>query len=98
VTCVEPGCSPRVFDPISTTSGAVAGETADDDIEDSYNAADDGLEDGANGVDYGHEATANGLEDALNTRDDGTHFECVVVVWGRFGLDVSFEAVMLEKL
>jgi len=71
-----------VADPTPTASSAVAGETSDDNIEDGYNAADDGLDDGGNAVDDGHEAAANGLEDTLNTRYDGTHFECVVVlVW-----------------
>ena len=48
------------------TTGAVAGEAADDDVEDGDDAVDNGLEDAGNAVDDGHDGSADGLEDRLD--------------------------------
>lgn len=50
----------------SSPAGAVAGEAADDDVEDGHDAVEDGFEDVADAVDDGHDAGADGLEDRLD--------------------------------
>lgn len=37
------------------------------------------MEDGADSVDNGHEAVAYRLEQGLDTRDDGAHFEMMML-------------------
>lgn len=42
----------------STTSGAVAGQAANDDVEDSNDTVHDGHDDATDGIDDGHDAAA----------------------------------------
>lgn len=48
------------------TAHAVAGQAADDDVEDGDDTVDDGLDNAGNAVDDGHESRADGLEDRLD--------------------------------
>lgn len=50
----------------SSSASAVAGEAADDDVEDGHDAVEDGFEDVADAINDGHDAGADGLEDGLD--------------------------------
>ena len=47
----------------------VAGETADDDVEDCDDPIHNRHDDTSDGIDYGHQASANCLEDAGDLRN-----------------------------
>jgi len=68
---------PVVSRPPAATSAAC--HTRDYDVEEANNSADDRLQDCTDAVDYGHQTGTDGAEDRFDTRDDGTHFEAVLV-------------------
>lgn len=50
---------------------SLAGQAADDDVEDGDDAVQDGTEDGADGVDDAHQASADSVEDAGDLDERG---------------------------
>ena len=60
------------------TAHAVAGQGADDDVEEGDNAVDNSHDDAANAVNNGHEHGADGPEDGLDAGHNSAHFDGLV--------------------
>ena len=60
--------------PALAGAAVVAGEEADDDVEEGHDAVDDGHEDAADAVDDGHDGPTDGTEGGLHARYYGAHF------------------------
>ena len=54
-----------------TPRASLAGQAADDHVDDGDDAVQDGTEDGADGVDDAHQASADSVEDAGDLDEEG---------------------------
>lgn len=66
--------------PVAPPAGLAAGQTRDDDVEESDDAVDDGSDNSTNGVHNSHDDIADRAENGFEARDDGTHCSGIVSV------------------